>query len=367
MIDYRVANLAKILVGYSTNVADGDTVLIEGTTTAEPLVAAVYEEVLQAGGNPIVSMQFERQAATFYRAASEAQLEYVSPLSEWAAEKCDVRIAIGADTNTRELSQVPPERQTLRQQATRHLMKTMMERAAEGSHRWVYTIFPTNAYASDAEMSLADFEDFYFRACLATDSDPLGAWKRVSAECHRLSEWIQGHEEVRIVAEGTDLRLGIAGRTFIACDGDHNMPDGEFFTGPIEDSVEGEVTFSLPSVIGGREVAGVRLRFEGGKVVDASAARGEEYLVQLLDTDEGARRLGELGIGTNYGIDRGTKDVLLDEKIGGTVHLAVGASYPESGGTNESAVHTDMVCDLRSGGRIEVDGELFQQDGRFTV
>jgi aminopeptidase len=367
MIDYRVANLAKILVGYSTNVAEGDTCLIEGPTTAEPLVAAVYEEVLKAGGNPIVSLQLERQAATFYREASDAQLQYVSPLSEWAAEECDVRIAIGADTNTRELSQVAPERQTLRQQATRHLMKSMMARSAEGSHRWVYTIFPTNAYASDAEMSMGDFEDFYFRACLATDDDPLGAWKRVSAECHRLAEWIEGHEEVRVVAEGTDLRLGIAGRHFIACDGDHNMPDGEFFTGPIEDSVEGEVTFSLPSVIGGREVAGVRLRFEAGKVVDASATRGEEYLIGLLDTDEGSRRLGELGIGTNYGIDRGTKDVLLDEKIGGTVHLAVGASYPESGGVNESAVHTDMVCDLRSGGRIEVDGELFQQDGRFAV
>ncbi len=145
------------------------------------------------------------------------------------------------------------------------------------------------------------------------------------------------------------------------------MPDGEFFTGPVEDSVEGEVSFHLPAVIGGREVSGVWLRFESGKVVDAKAERGEQFLIELLDTDEGARRLGELGIGTNYGIDRGTRDVLLDEKIGGTVHLAVGASYPESGGTNDSAVHTDMVCDLRQGGRIEVDGELLQADGAFTV
>jgi aminopeptidase len=145
------------------------------------------------------------------------------------------------------------------------------------------------------------------------------------------------------------------------------MPDGEFFTGPIEDSVEGEVSFHLPAVIAGREVTGVRFRFESGKVVDASAERGEEYLISLLDTDEGSRRLGELGIGTNYGIDRGTRDVLLDEKIGGTVHMAVGASYPESGGTNESAVHTDLVCDLRRGGRLEVDGELFQEDGKFKV
>jgi len=367
MIDPRVANLARILVGYSTKVGAGETCVIEGSTAAEPLVAAVYEEVLRAGGNPIVSLSFEGQSATYYREASDAQLDWVSPLSDWAAEQADCRIAIGADTNTRELSGVPPERQTRRQAATRHLMKRTMERAAEGSHRWVYTLHPTNGYAADAEMSLREFEDFYYRACLADDGDPLGAWQRASAECRRLAEWAEGREEVRITAPGTDLRLGIAGRHFIPCDGTHNMPDGEFFTGPVEDSVEGEVSFHLPAVIGGREVSGVWLRFESGKVVDAKAERGEQFLIELLDTDEGARRLGELGIGTNYGIDRGTRDVLLDEKIGGTVHLAVGASYPESGGTNDSAVHTDMVCDLRQGGRIEVDGELLQADGAFTV
>ena len=170
-----------------------------------------------------------------------------------------------------------------------------------------------------------------------------------------------------MTAPGTDITLGIAERTFVTADGTHNMPDGEFFTAPIEDSVQGEVAFHLPSMVGGREIVGVRLRFEAGKVVDASAERGEEYLLSLLDTDEGARRLGELGIGTNFGIDRGTRDVLLDEKIGGTVHMAVGASYPECGGNNESAVHTDLVCDLRQGGRIDVDGEIFQENGRFVV
>jgi aminopeptidase len=367
MRDERVANLARILVGYSTRVGEGETCLIEGPSAGEPLIAAVYEEVLRAGGNPVVSMSFEGQPATYFRGASDSQLEWISPLSTWAAKEADCRIAIGADTNTRQLSGVPPERQSRRQAATRGLMKTTMERAAKGEHRWVYTLYPTNAYAADAEMSLADFEDFYFRACLADDGDPLGAWRRASEECHRLADWVQDHEEVHVTAPGTDLRLGIAGRKFIAADGEHNMPDGEFFTGPIEDSAEGEVSFHLPAVIGGREVAGVRLRFEAGKVVDATAERGEEFLIDMLDTDEGARRLGELGIGTNYGIDRGTRDVLLDEKIGGTVHLAVGASYPETGGVNESAVHTDLVCDLRRGGRLEVDGELLQEDGRFAV
>jgi len=365
--DPRVANLAKILVGYSTAVKEGDTCLIEGAVAAEPLVAAVYEEVLRAGGQPVVSMSFDEQNSTFFEHASEAQLEWVSPLSEWAANEADCRIAIGAETNTRSLSQVEPARQTKRQAAKRTLMERMMKRSAEGSHRWVYTIFPTNAYASDAEMSLAAFEDFYFGACLADSGDPLENWKRASEETRRLAEWANGRSEVHVTGPGTDIRLGVESRTFIPCFGDRNMPDGEFFTGPIEDSVEGEVSFHLPAMVGGREVAGVRFRFESGRIVDASAERGEEFLIQLIDTDDGARRLGELGIGTNYKIDRGTRDVLLDEKIGGTVHMAVGASYPESGGVNESAVHTDLVCDLRQGGKVEVDGELLQENGKFAI
>ena len=367
MRDPRVANLAKILVRYSTRVSEGDTCLIEGSAAAEPLIAAVYDEVLEAGGHPVVAMSFEGQAASFYARANDAQLEWISPLAEWGAEQADCRIAIGADTNTRELSGVPPERQTKRQAATRRLMQRTMERSAEGTHRWVYTIFPTNAYASDAEMSLREFEDFYFGACLADEADPLAAWERASAETRRLAERVQGASEIRITGPGTDIRLGVEGRTFIPCFGDRNMPDGEFFTGPIEDSAEGEITYSFPAMYGGREVAGIRLRFEGGKVVDASAERGEEFLIEMLDTDEGARRLGELGIGTNYGIATATKEILLDEKIGGTVHLALGMSYPDTGGVNSSAIHWDMVCDLRQGGSIVVDGVELQRDGEFLV
>jgi aminopeptidase len=365
--DPRAENLAKILVGYSTEVKAGEVVAIDGEVGAEPLLRAIYEEVLKAGANPILNVALDGLAAIYYNHASDDQLEWISPVTEWMVENADVRIGVGASANTRELSAVPPERQTIRQTAVGPVLSRMMERSAVGEFRWCYTIFPTNAYASEAEMSLADYEDFYFGACLADDPDPLTAWKRASAECERLAEWIEGHEEVRITAPGTDIKLGIASRKFIPCVGDRNMPDGEFFTGPVEDSVEGEVSFHLPAVIAGREVSGVRLRFEAGKVVDAGAERGEEFLIQLLDTDEGARRLGELGIGTNYAIDRGTLEVLLDEKIGGTVHMAVGRSYPESGGVNESAVHTDLVCDLRRGGKIEVDGAVMQEDGKFVV
>ena len=367
MRDPRAEALAKILVGYSTEVKEGEVVSIDGETAAAPLLLAVYEEVLQAGAHAVMNVALEGQIAAYFKHATDNQLEWISPFAEWMVDNADVRIAIGASTNTRELSGVPPERQTLRQTATGDLMARAMERSAKGDFRWCYTLYPTSAYASEAEMSLVDYEDFYYGACLAADGDPLTAWQRASAETKRLAEWIEGHKEVRVTAPGTDITLGIEGRKFIPCDGKHNMPDGEFFTGPIEDSVEGEVTFHLPAVIGGREVSGVRLRFEAGVVVDASAERGEEFLIKLLDTDDGARRLGELGIGTNYGIDRGTREVLLDEKIGGTVHMAIGQAYPESGGTNVSAVHTDLVCDLRLGGKLEVDGVVMQEDGKFVV
>jgi aminopeptidase len=367
MRDQRAGALAQILVRYSTKVEEGDVCVIQGSTTGEPLVQAVYEEVLRAGGLPILQLTTEGAAPAFFELASDKQLDWVPPTSKWAVENADVRIAVMADANARELSQADPKKQTRAQKARRPLMETSMRRAAAGEHRWALTLFPTNAYAAEAGMSLARYEDFYYEACLATDPEPVTAWQRQSDEVKRLTEWIQGSEEVHITAPGTDIRLNVGGRTFIPCVGEHNMPDGEFFTGPVEDSVDGEVAFSFPASYGGREVSGVRFRFEDGRVVDASAERGEEFLLEMLDTDEGARRLGELGIGTNYGIATGTKEILLDEKIGGTVHMAIGMSYPESGGKNESAVHWDMVCDLREGGSIVVDGEELQRDGRFVV
>jgi aminopeptidase len=365
--DHRADALARVLVGYSTRVQKGDVCVIQSTTTAEPLVQAAYEEVLRAGGLPIVQLAPDGASAAFYELASDEQLDWVPPPATWAAENADVRIAIMADTNPRELSQTDPARQARSQRARKPLMETSMRRSAAGEHRWALTLFPTNAYASEAGMSLARYEDFYYAACLVDDPDPLTAWQRQSDDVNRLAEWMQGKEEVRVSAPGTDITLNVEGRTFIPCAGEHNMPDGEFFTGPIEDSVEGEVSFSFPASYGGREVSGVGFRFEGGRIVDASAERGEEFLLETLDTDDGARRLGELGIGTNYGIATGTKEILLDEKIGGTVHMAIGMSYPETGGENDSAVHWDMVCDLRQGGSITVDGVELQRDGRFLV
>jgi aminopeptidase len=365
--DQRAESLAQILVRYSTKVGKGDVCVIQSSTAAEPLVQGVYEEVLRAGGLPVMHLTTTGAQAAFYELASDEQLDWVPPTATWAAENADVRIAILGDVNARELSNADPRKQARAQKARKPLMETSMRRSAAGEHRWAVTLFPTHAYASEAGMSLREYEDFYYAACLATDGDPVTAWERQSDEVRRLAEWIEGKEEVRIQADGTDITLGVAGRRWIPCVGEHNMPDGEFFTGPIEDSASGVISFSFPASYGGRTVSGVRLRFEDGKVVDGSAEQGDEFMNEMLDTDAGARRLGELGIGTNYGIATGTKEILLDEKIGGTVHLAIGMSYPETGGENSSAVHWDMVCDLRRGGSITVDGVELQRDGRFRV
>lgn len=368
MRDPRIDALAQILVNYSTGVKQGETCVIQSEVAAEPLVQAVYEEVLKAGGLPIVQLSLTEQASAFYKYASDEQLKWIAPTAEWIYENIDNRIVIMADTNPRALSNVDPMKQSMVSAARKPLMDASMQRSASGEYNWSLTLFPTQAYAAEAGLSLPEYEDFFYGACLATDPEPLTAWQRQSDMVKRLAEWIEGHKEVRITAPGgTDITLGIEGRKFIPCVGTHNMPDGEFFTGPIEDSVNGHVAFSFPATYGAREVAGVELTFKDGKVVDAKAQQGEDFLLQMLDTDEGARRLGELGIGTNYGITTGTKEILLDEKIGGTVHMAVGMSYPETGGVNDSAIHWDLVCDLRQGGRIEVDGELLQENGEFKV
>jgi aminopeptidase len=367
MRDPRADALAQILVRYSTRVGKGDVCVIQSTSAGELLVQAVYEEVLRAGGLPIMQLTTDGAQAAFFDLASDEQLDWIPPTSEWVAENADARIAIMADVNARELSGSDPKKQARVSRARQGLMETSMRRSATGEYRWALTLFPTHAYASEAGMSLRDYEDFYYAACLATDGEPVTAWERQADEVKRLSEWIDGKEEVRVTAPGTDIRVGVAGRHWIPCYGEHNMPDGEFFTGPVEDSVNGEIAFSFPASYGGRTVSGVRLRFADGKVVDASADQGEDFLIEMLDTDAGARRLGELGIGTNYGIATGTKEILLDEKIGGTIHMAIGMSYPETGGSNASAVHWDMVCDLREGGAIEVDGVALQRDGKFLI
>lgn len=366
MRDQRLDRLADVLVNYSTAVKPGDLVRLSGPVVGRPLLTALYRAVVCAGGNPFLAVTFDECAEIKLTEGSEEQLKFANPIDLFMVDAIDVSISLWGDDNTKSLTQIPAARQALAGRARKPMMSKFFQRAAEGKLRWCGTQFPCHAAAQDAEMSLAAYEDFVFRAGLLDASDPAAEWRAVSERQQRLADYLQGKKEIRFVTpQGTDVRLAVEGRRWINCDGHENFPDGEVFTGPIEDAVEGTICYSFPAVHGGRECDGIRLTFRNGRVVDAAAAKGEEFLIAMLDQDEGARTLGEIAIGTNYSIDRYSKNTLFDEKIGGTFHAAVGASYPESGSKNDSALHWDMVCDLRHGGQIYVDDKLISENGRF--
>jgi aminopeptidase len=367
MADHRLEKLARVLVDYSVAVRSGDSVLISGETIAEPLLKEIYLQVVMAGGHPLLMSSLPGIDEVLFYHASEEQLKHVPKPLELIMETYDIRISILAETNTKALTNVDPHKMVIYQQARTELMRTLMRRSASGELRWTVAPFPTNALAQDAEMGLREYEDFVYGACLPDLSDPTGYWRRFSTSQQKIVDWLKGKSQVHLKGPETDVRLSIAGRTFINADGHHNMPDGEIFTGPVEDSIEGYVDFSYPVIYRGREVTGVRLWFERGRVVRATAEKNESLLLQMLDTDAGSRYVGELGIGTSKGITKFTRQILFDEKMNGSFHMALGAGYPETGSRNESAIHWDMICDLRDGGEIWVDGELLYQNSQFVI
>jgi aminopeptidase len=370
MHDPRLEKLAAVLVGYSLAVKTGDSVVIKGPPIAEPLILALVERVLRAGGHPIVRCVPEAVEELICRHGKGKQLTHHAPADKLEIETVDCLIAIWASSNTRALSGVNPKQQQARSRGRKPFLDTFMKRISAAGRkrlRWVGTQFPCQASAQDADMSLRDYADFVFRGGLLHLPNPQMAWRKIRTRQQRVVDHLDRAREVRFVTRnGTDLRVGVAGRKWINCCGANNFPDGEVFTGPIEDATEGQVCYTFPAVHGGREVTDVVLRFKNGRVVDAAASKNEEFLFKMLDQDKGARRLGEIAIGTNYAIRQFTRNTLFDEKIGGTFHAAVGAAYPESGGKNKSALHWDMVCDLRRGGTIEVDGKVISRNGKFT-
>ncbi len=366
MSDSRHARLADVLVGYSTRVQPDDLVLIEASVLAAPLVREIYRSVLRAGGHPILRLALDEVGERLLRDGSGEQLEWINPRLVDEIETADVRIVLEASWNTKALSSIEPARQAQFARAREQLRNRYLERAAAGDLRWVLTAYPTQAAAQDAEMSLAEYEDFVYGAGLVDEDDPVALWEAFSGRLMRVADFLAGVSELRIVADGTDLTLGVAGRTWIPARGHENFPDGEVYTAPIETSVEGTISFTYPAVFQSREVQGVTLRFEDGEVVEASAARGQDFLEQMIGMDDGARRAGEFAFGLNDGITAFTRNILFDEKIGGTVHLALGTAYPESGGLNRSGLHWDMICDLRTGSEVYADGELVYRDGRFV-
>ena len=366
LVDPRVKKMAQLLVRYSLDIRQGDLCVIRATPAAAPLVQECYREVLLAGGQPHVDLRLPDLDEVYYRTASDEQLATVPQVSRYLMQHANAQLSILSDVNTKALTGIDPARMALAQSARRELMQTFLQRDTDGSLRWSVAMYPTEAYAQDAELSVDSLADFIFGACLLNEPDPVAAWQAVEARQAQLIARLAGKREVRLVGPGTDLTFSIAGRTFINDDGKKNLPGGEIFTGPVEDSANGTIRYSYPAVYGGKEVAEVQLRFEAGKVVEARAAKNEDLLQSLLAMDEGAKRLGEFAFGTNPGITRFTRNTLFDEKIGGTVHLALGSSYPATGATNQSALHWDMVCDLRDGGEVWVDGALFAKDGQFV-
>jgi aminopeptidase len=361
MTDALIARWADLLVDYCLRVAPGETILIASELEARPLVEACYRVVVLRGAHPLVRLELPGLAEFYVQHATEDQLAHVPAIGLYEAQTVDGRIRIAAETDTRSMSRVDPRRQAIVDRVRDPIRK------AASKKRWVLTQYPTAAYAADAGMPTDEYQAFVAATMFLDRPDPVAAWQELGRRQAGLVEFMKGVRTLRIEADGTDLALSVAGRSWINSDGRRNMPSGEIFTGPVEDSAQGPLRCSFPVCRGGRELAGIALEFAGGRVVSARADEGEAYLLSMLDLDPGARRLGEIGIGLNPGIDRFTGSILYDEKIGGTVHLALGQSYPETGGTNESALHWDLIVDLRRGGRITADGRVVMEDGHWRV
>ena len=351
--------LAALLCDYCLEVEAGQQVVVRSSTLAAPLLLELQAALLERDAWPLLRIELPGQSEGWWAAARDAHLDAHAPYELDEAHATDASIRIEAPDNAAALAGVDPARLSRAARARAAVREAALRR------RWCLTLWPTPALAQQAGMGTADYAAFVSRALFLDRADPVAAWRELSGFQAELVARLSAARTLRIEAEGTDLTLDVTGRTWINSDGKRNMPSGEVFTGPREDSAEGRVTFSIPTSPGGVEVAGVSLDFRAGRVVSARAEQGEDYLREMLATDEGAARLGEVGIGSNFGIDRPTGTILLDEKLGGTVHLALGRSYPETGGTNVSAIHWDLICDLRRGGRLSADGEVIQEDGVF--
>lgn len=367
MSDIRLQRMARVLVNYSLGLKKGDRLAIQTTPAAAPLVREVVREAIHAGAHPETFIGVPGVREIVLKEGSDEQLTYIPAITRMIIEEYESQLQIIADENTKSLSGVDPARMAVAQRAMGDLVHTYMKRTEDGSLRWSIAMFPTNALAQDADMSLSDFEDFIYRVCFLNDEDPVARWRELGQQQERLVQWLNGKHKIHLRGQDTDLTFSIDGRIFINDEGKYNFPGGEFFTGPVEDSANGYIRYSFPASYGGRSVEDVRLRFENGVVVEARAAQGQDYLEKMLSMDEGARRLGEFAFGNNRNVDRCTKNILFDEKMGGTVHLALGASIPQTRGVNQSVLHWDMVCDLRNGSEIHVDDQLFCKDGRFVV
>ncbi len=351
MVDPRVSEHARILVEWSTEVKKGDMVVINTTLDGYPLAVETVKWVAKKGGSAIVLLNTQEMSKAYYDSVPDEFLDIFPEHYYALLEKSDVIINIRSPENTKGLSGVPSEKIMKRNKALEKMREVILPK------RWSLTVHPNNALAQQANMSLSDYQDFVYGATLLD-------WEKESENMLRLKAKLDGKKTIRIIGEETDITANIEGRTWVASTAKHNLPSGEVYTSPIETSVEGKVYFDIPFLFNGVEIQGVRLKFEKGEVVEFSAEKGQDMLEKILNIDPGARRLGEIGIGTNRGIKRFTLNMLFDEKIGDTIHLALGNAYPQCGGTNKSAVHVDIVKTMKPG-KIIADGEIIQENGKF--
>ncbi len=364
-MDPRIENLAKILVHHSASITDGDRVAIEASTAAEPLVRALYKEILSAGGYPYPLLKIPEQDRELLSLGNDDQLSHVDQLRHKAYQDFESRFRIYSSTNPQQLRGFSGRKQVLLQQSQAPILKTQLDRGSREEFKWVTTLFPTPAYAEQAGMSLEEYQNFVYSSCLADQPDPIKQWQQIKNQQETALSLFEEGDQVKLQGPNIDLLLSVKDRKFKNCYGKNNMPDGEIFTGPVENSLNGWVRYSYPAIYSGVMVRGVELEFKDGKVIRARAEDQEEYLLKLLDSDPGARYVGEFAVGTNNSIQQFTGNILFDEKIGGTIHIALGSGYPETGSTNQSAIHWDMICDMRKDSTITVDNVLVYKDGDF--
>ena len=364
---------AEVLVDYSTNVQKGDLVQIRATSIyAKDLVKAVYKRVIQKGAHPILRTSFEDMSDIFIKYASDEQLDYIDPIVKLEYEKIDKFISIGAPMNTKNMARADMKKLARRSKASQGLSKLLMDRAAKGEASWVVADVPTHALAQEAKMSFDEYSEFLFNSCYLNLDDPVAKLKELDEKQTKWADYLNGVKKLRIVGEKTDITFNVEGRKWISCSGLNNYPDGEVFTSPVEDGINGEIYFDFPQNYRGNCATGVHLWIENGQIVKFDAETGRDFLEAMLNTDEGSKGIGEIAIGTNDEIQEITGNILFDEKIGGAIHMAVGASYPETGGKNVSGVHWDLIKNMKpsvnnAGGKIYADDKLIYENGKFII
>jgi len=366
MADPRIKKLAQVMVHYSLGIKRGQKVYLQTSPAGQEFNLAFYEEAVKAGAHVAVMMVLPGAEEVFLKYASNQQLDFVSPMRELVHTTYDARMVVEAETNTRELAGVDPKRIARLRKANAPLFQKMLKRIESKELKWCVTVYPTDAMAQEANMSLSEYSEFVYEAGMLNAKDPVTLWKAEKRKQLKLANWLKGKNKVALKGDNLDLTFSIKGRTFIPCAGEQNFPDGEIFTSPVENSVNGWVRFKYPAIFDGQEIEDIELWFENGKVVQEKAVRNQELLTAQLNTDQGARFLGEWGIGTNYNIKKFTKNMLFDEKLGGTIHLALGLGFGEAGGKNTSGLHWDMLCDM-SKSEILIDGKLFYRNGKPVI